>query len=246
MSIETPEDLAGMERAGRVTRAVLEAIKAAVRPGVTTKQLDQVGARVMQQNDARSAPKLVYKFPGHNCISVNDEIVHGVPGNRALLDGDLVKIDVTIETGGYMADACETVAVGSIQPESRRLMECVVAAFRAGLAVVRPGVRAFDIGRQVHKTARAAGFHVVSDLCGHGIGRTIHEPPIIPNEFDPRCTDVLHEGLVFTIEPMIAAGTSHSTTLSDGWTIRTRDHSRSAHYEHTVLVTRDGARLLTA
>jgi methionyl aminopeptidase len=111
---------------------------------------------------------------------------------------------------------------------------------------VRPGVRAHDIGRQIHNTARAAGFHVVRDLCGHGIGRTIHEPPTIPNEFDPRCSDVIREGLVFTIEPMIAAGTSQSTTLSDGWTIRTRDRSRSAHYEHTVLVTRSGARLLTA
>ena len=212
MSIETPEDLAGMEHAGRVTRAVLEAIKAAVRPGVSTQELDQIGARVMQENGARSAPKLVYGFPGHNCISVNDEIVHGVPGRRKLNDGDLVKVDVTVETGGYMGDACETVAVGSIRPESRRLMECVVAA----------------------------------GLCGHGIGRTIHEPPTIPNEFDPRCADVLREGMVFTIEPMIAAGTSQSTTLSDGWTIRTRDRSRSAHYEHTLLVTRSGARLLTA
>ena len=246
MSIETPEDLAGMEHAGRVTRAVLEAIKAAVRPGVSTQELDQIGARVMQENGARSAPKLVYGFPGHNCISVNDEIVHGVPGRRKLNDGDLVKVDVTVETGGYMGDACETVAVGSIRPESRRLMECVVAAFRAGLAVVRPGVRAYDIGRQIHNTARAAGFHVGSGLCGHGIGRTIHEPPTIPNEFDPRCADVLREGMVFTIEPMIAAGTSQSTTLSDGWTIRTRDRSRSAHYEHTLLVTRSGARLLTA
>jgi methionyl aminopeptidase len=246
MSIETPEDLAGMEFAGKVTRAVLEAMKAAVRPGVSTLELDEIGAETMKAYGARSAPKLVYNFPGHNCISVNDEIVHGVPGNRVLLNGDLVKLDVTVEVGGYMGDACETVAVGSIRQESKRLMDCVSQAFLAGLSAVRPGARAFDIGRQVQKTVRGAGYCVVNDLCGHGIGRTIHEKPTIPNEFDQRFSDLLTEGLVFTIEPMIAIGTSRTTTLKDGWTVRTRDRSLSAHHEHTVLVTKDGARLLTA
>ncbi|MGD0892920.1 MAG: type I methionyl aminopeptidase [Terracidiphilus sp.] len=246
MSIETPEDLAGMEFAGKVTRAVLEAMKGAVRPGVSTLELDEIGAETMKKYGARSAPKLVYDFPGHNCISVNDEIVHGVPGNRILLNGDLVKLDVTVEVGGYMGDACETVAVGSIRQESKRLMDCVSQAFLAGLSAVRPGARAFDIGRQVQKTVRGAGYCVVNDLCGHGIGRTIHEKPTIPNEFDQRFSELLTEGLVFTIEPMIAIGTSRTITLKDGWTVRTRDRSLSAHHEHTVLVTKDGARLLTA
>lgn len=246
MSIKTAQELAGMERAGRVTRAVLEAMKAAVQPGVTTRTLDDLGAAVMRSLGARSAPNLVYGFPGHSCISVNEEIVHGVPGKRVLLAGDLVKLDVTVEVGGYMADACETVGVGAMDRERSRLMECAKSAFLSGLAVVGPGARAYEIGKAVHATVRAQGYSVVRDLTGHGIGRTIHEPPTIPNVFDPRCSAVLAEGMVFTIEPLIAMGTHKTVTLRDGWTIRTRDRSPAAHHEHTVLVTRDGARLLTA
>lgn len=246
MSIDSEEELAGMQLAGKVTRAVLNAMKAAVRPGVTTGELDEVGASIMHGMGARSAPRLVYGFPGYSCISVNDEVVHGVPGKRKLANGDLVKLDVTVEVNGFMADACETVAVGMVNQQSRELKDCAERAFEAGLAAVRPGARAFDIGRAVQRTVNAAGYAVVRELTGHGIGRTIHERPTIPNEFDRRCADVLNEGLVFTIEPMIAAGTSRTVTLKDGWTVRTRDRSRSAHYEHTVLITREGARILTA
>jgi methionyl aminopeptidase len=189
---------------------------------------------------------LVYAFPGENCISVNEEIVHGVPGERRLVNGDLVKLDVTIELDGYMADACETVGVGAIKQESKRLVDCATRAFNSGLSAVRPGVRAYEIGKAIHKTVNAAGYSVVHDLSGHGIGRTIHERPTIPNDFDQRCSDILTEGLVFTIEPLIAIGTPRTVIMKDGWTVRTRDRSLAAHYEHTVLVTRDGARLLTA
>jgi methionyl aminopeptidase len=246
MSIESAEDLAGMERAGKVTRSVLNAMKAAVRPGISTRELDDIGAAVMKSFGARSAPKLVYDFPGENCISVNEEIVHGVPGPRRLVNGDLVKLDVTVEVGGYMADACETICVGSIKQESKRLVDCASRAFQSGLSAVRPGVRAFEVGKAIHKTVSAAGYSVVRDLSGHGIGRTIHENPTIPNDFDRRCSDILTEGLVFTIEPLIAVGTPKTVTMKDGWTVRTRDRSLAAHYEHTVLVTREGARLLTA
>ncbi|MDR3762752.1 MAG: type I methionyl aminopeptidase [Acidobacteriota bacterium] len=246
MSIETPEDLEGMRQAGKVTRAVLEAMKAAAVAGISTAELDEVGAEVMCRCGAVSGPKKVYDFPGYSCISVNDEVVHGVPGNRKLGDGDLVKLDVTVEIGGFMGDACETVAVGNVLPERRKLIDCAQEAFRAGLAVVRPGIRAYEIGKAVQQTVRHAGFHVVRDLGGHGIGRTIHEAPFIPNDFDPRCSDLLTEGLVFTIEPIIAMGTSRTFTRKDGWTIRTRDRSFAAHYEHTLVVTKDGAQLLTA
>lgn len=246
MSIDNDEDLGGMERAGHATRAVLESMKAAVEPGISTRELDEIGARTMREVGARSAPKMVYSFPGHSCISVNDEVVHGVPGGRELARGDLVKLDVTVEVNGYMADACETVAVGWVSNQARQLMECARRAFWAGVSAAKPGARAFDIGREVQRTVAAAGYSVVRDLTGHGIGRTIHEKPTIPNQFDPRFADVLHEGLVFTIEPMIAVGTSRTVTLKDGWTVRTRDRSLSAHYEHTLLMLRDGARLLTA
>ena len=246
MSIESAEDRAGMERAGRVTRLVLDAMKREVRPGVSTRDLDDVGAESMRALGGRSAPHLVYGFPGHNCISVNDEIVHGIPGDRRLVSGDLVKLDVTVEVGGYMADACETIGVGVVEPIHRRLIDCASRAFRAGLAAVLPGARAFDVGREIQKVVWAAGFSIVRDLSGHGIGRTIHERPTIPNRYDNRYSDVLTEGLVFTIEPLIAMGTPRTVTLSDGWTVRTRDRSRAAHYEHTVVVTSTGARLLTA
>ena len=200
----------------------------------------------MRELGARSAPMMVYNFPGYNCISVNDEIVHGVPGGRRLAKGDLVKLDVTVEVNGYMADACETAAVGRVSNQARQLMECAKRAFWAGVSASKPGARAFDIGREVQRTVAAAGYSVVRNLTGHGIGRTIHEKPTIPNQFDPRFSDLLHEGLVFTIEPMIAVGTSRTVTLKDGWTVRTRDRSLSAHYEHTLVLMKDGARLLTA
>jgi len=246
MSIESVEDLAGMELAGKVTRAVLNAMKEAVHPGITTGELDEIGAAVMHKAGGRSAPRLVYNFPGRSCISVNDEIVHGVPGKRRLVAGDIVKLDVTVEVNGYMADACESIGVGSLKRDSRRLVDCATLAFHNGLAQVRPGARAYDIGRAVHRTVAQAGYSVVNDLMGHGIGRTIHEQPSIPNHFDPRCADILTEGLVFTIEPLISMGDSRTVTLKDGWTVRTRDRSLAAHHEHTVVVTADGARLLTA
>src|ERR1700744_5167428 len=137
------------------------------------------------------------------------------------------KLDVTVEVDGYMADACESLSVGPVKQQNKRLMECAVQAFQDGLAAVRPGARAFDIGKAVHKTVSASGFSVVRDLTGHGIGRTIHEAPTIPNFYDPRCSDVLTEGLVFTIEPLIAMGGPRTVTLRDGWTIRTRDRSLS-------------------
>jgi methionyl aminopeptidase len=246
MSIESPADLAGMELAGRVTRAVLNAMKKAVRPGISTKELDDTGHAVMRTLGGHSAPRQVYGFPGQSCISVNDEIVHGIPGNRVLRAGDLVKLDVTVEVNGYMADASESVGIGSIEQDSQKLMECAIGAFRDGLAQVRPGVRAFEIGRAIHRTVARAGYSVVRGLAGHGIGRTIHERPTIPNRYDARCSELLAEGLVFTIEPLIAMGGPRTVTLKDGWTIRTRDRSLAAHHEHTVMVTRDGARLLTA
>jgi methionyl aminopeptidase len=250
MSIESATDLEGMQNAGRITRAVLEAMKQAVRPGVTTRALDDVARNVMLRHRARSAPMLVYDFPGYTCISVNDEVVHGIPGARQIVPGDLLKLDVTVECGGYMADACETVLVAATQnqttPHTHALIDCAVRAFYRGLGVVRIGARAYDIGRAVQQEVRRFGYAVVDDLTGHGIGRTIHEPPTIPNYADPRCSATLSDGLVFTIEPLISAGTPHTRTKADGWTVRTRDRSLAAHYEHTVMVTKGGPVLLTA
>src|SRR6202047_693097 len=246
MSITGPEDLAGMKVAGAIVRRMLEAMKRAVRPGIPTAELDAVGAAVMREHGARSAPQLVYKFPGVNCISLNDEAVHGIPGERTVVVGDLVKLDVTIEKDGFMADAAETVAVGEVSEENLRLIACAERAFAKAMLVARAGFRVFEIGRAVEREVRRSGFSVIRDLGGHGIGRTIHEGPRVPNYPNAQANQVLTEGLVITVEPIISAGSGRSFLAPDGWTIMTADHRPSAHYEHTLVITNGAPILLTA
>jgi len=235
-----------MRAAGAVVCLMLEAMKNAVRPGITTAELDEVGADVMRKQGAQSAPALVYGFPGVNCISLNDEAVHGIPGQRALQPGDLVKLDVTVEKNGFMADAAVTVPVGEVTEERQRLIECAERAFAKAMLVARAGFRVSEIGRAVEREVRRCGFSVIRDLGGHGIGRTIHEEPRVPNYADPEANQVLTEGLVITVEPIIAAGSGRSFVANDKWTIVTADHRPSAHYEHTLVITKGAPILLTA
>jgi methionyl aminopeptidase len=246
MSINGPEDLAGMREAGAIVALMLAAMRAAVHPGITTAELDNIGAKVMRQHGARSAPAMVYKFPGVNCISVNEEAVHGIPGKRALSSGDLVKLDVTIEKNGFMADAAVTVPVGEVSDEGRNLLECAERAFAKAMLVARAGFRVWEIGQAVEREVRRSGFSVIKELSGHGIGRTIHEPPTVPNFADPEARGTLTEGLVITVEPIIAAGSGKSYVAPDKWTIVTADHSASAHYEHTIVITKGEPVVLTA
>src|SRR6202521_2925266 len=246
MSINGPEELAAMRAAGTIVRRILEAMKQAVRPGITTAELDTVGATVMREQGAQSAPQLVYKFPGVNCISLNDEAVHGIPGERAVEGGDLVKLDVTIEKDGFMADAAETVAVGEVSEENRRLIACAERAFAKAMLVARAGFRVVEIGRAIEREVRRSGFSVIRDLGGHGIGRTIHEEPRVPNYADPEANQVLTEGLVITVEPIIAAGSGRAFVAQDKWTVVTADRRPSAHYEHTLVITKGAPMLLTA
>jgi methionyl aminopeptidase len=246
VSINTPEELASMRAAGAIVRRMIEAMKHAVRPGVTTAELDEVGATVMREHGAQSAPQLVYKFPGVNCISLNEEAVHGIPGEREVREGDLVKLDVTIEKDGFMADAAETVAVGEVPEESQRLVACAERAFHKAMLVARAGFRVSEIGRVVEREVRRNGFSVIRDLGGHGIGRTIHEPPRVPNYADPAASQILTEGLVITVEPIIAAGSGRAIVAKEGWTVCTADRRPSAHYEHTLVITKGEPILLTA
>lgn len=246
MSINGPEELEGMQAAGAVVRLMLEAMRNEVRPGITTAELDDVGAGVMRQHGAQSAPALVYQFPGVSCISVNDEAVHGIPGSRALEDGDLVKLDVTIEKDGFMADAALTVAVGEVTEERRNLMACAERAFAKAMLVARAGFRVWEIGQAVEREVRRSGFAVIRELSGHGIGRTIHEAPRVPNYPDTRDNQVLTEGLVITVEPIIAAGSGKVFVAADKWTMITADHGASAHYEHTIVITKGAPMVLTA
>jgi methionyl aminopeptidase len=246
MSIETPEDLAGLQNAGQVVREVLDAMKKAAAPGATTLDLDHVARDVMRKHCARSAPRLVYRFPGYTCISINEEAVHGIPSKRKLRPNDVVKLDVTVELNGYMADAAETVVMPPGTIQTKALADCAKSAFESAFSEVRPGHAVREIGRRVGNAVRGQGFSVIRELCGHGIGRVIHEPPEVPNYDDPRNGAMLTEGLVLTIEPIIALGNGGCFTKSDGWTVRTRDGSVAAHYEHTLVVTRSAPLLLTA
>jgi methionyl aminopeptidase len=246
MSITSEADWDGLRVIGRTVCETLDAVERETRPGVTTAQLDRVAAAVFADKGARSAPAMVYGFPGTILISVNDEVVHGIPGARRLDRGDVVKLDVTAEKDGYMADAARTVVLDGASDRAVRLRDCAEAAFRQALTVARAGNQVSAIGRAIETEVRRRGFSVIRDLAGHGIGRTIHEPPSVPNYFDARQTDVLTAGMVIAIEPIISSGSWRVVDGRDGWTIRTKDGSAAAHYEHTVVITRDEPILLTA
>lgn len=246
MSITTPAELDGMRAIGAIVKLTLDALEAAVAVGVSTAELDAVALGVATRHGASSAPRAVYGFPGTVLLSVNDEIVHGVPGARRLIEGDLITLDVTLQKNGFVADAARTVAVGVISPLAERLRACAVSAFDAALTVARAGTKVNEIGRAVNNEVRRHGFWPVPELSGHGIGRTIHESPSVPNVYDRWQRDRLTDGLVITIEPIITAGSPKVFTDRDGWTIRTRDRSLAAHHEHTMVITTGAPMLLTA
>ncbi|HST37876.1 MAG TPA: type I methionyl aminopeptidase [Conexibacter sp.] len=247
MSIDSPDDLAGMKAAGAVVAATIRECRRAARAGMTTAELDAVAARTFARMGARSGPILTYDFPGTICISVNDQVVHGVPGNRRLRDGDLLKIDVTAELNGYYADACVTVPIGRAKPASARLAAASQAALLRGIDAARAGAPRNAIGAAVEAEVEKRGFRVIRDLSGHGIGRRLHEAPDVLNYPDPADDEPLTEGLVITIEPMISAGSTVLEELEDGWTLVTQDGARSAHFEHTMVIRRDQpALVLTA
>ena len=246
MSVKSRTELQKLRAIGKIVRAALDAMASAVDPGVTTAELDRVGAETLARYGAESSPPKVYGFPGTACISVNDEAIHGIPGKRIVEAGDLVKLDVTAEKDGFVADAAVTVRVGQVSGEAEALARCAETAFREALKVARAGNRVNEIGRAVEKEVRRCGFSVIRELCGHGVGRTIHEEPSVPNYHNPRYHARLTDGLVITIEPIIAAGGGRSRLHADKWTISTTDGSLSAHYEHTLMITKREPVLLTA
>ncbi len=245
MSVDTPEELRGLRAAGQVVAQAIRAMRRGVRPGITTRELDAIAQREFARAGARSGPQLDYGFPGATCISVNDEAVHGIPGRRRLRQGDLVKLDVTAELDGFYADACRTVVVGGQgRPQALKLVRTSEQALDAALKVVRAGVALNEIGATVQRLVHARGFSVCDGLMGHGIGRRIHEAPDVPNIFDPALTQPLTDGLVITIEPLVAAGGPEVWMHRDGWTVSTVDGSLAAHSEHTIVVRTDAPPLV--
>lgn len=243
-----PEGLAKMRRAGRVVAEMHEEIRKAVRPGVTTAQLDRIAREVLDRRGARSN-FLGYghpPFPGVICASPNDVIVHGIPSDDVVLEeGDIISIDCGAIVDGWHGDAAFTVGVGEIDPEARRLIDVAWAALDAGIAAMVDGGRLSDIGHAVQTVAEGAGFSVVREYVGHGIGTAMHEPPDVKNYGPPGKGLKLRPGMVFAVEPMINAGGPGTRLMEDGWTVRTADGSLSAHVEHTICVTDDGPEVFT-
>lgn len=246
MTIDSPEDLARLKRAGHVVALVLHAMKDAVRPGITTAELDEIGAKLLKEHGARSAPILAYKFPGATCISINNQAAHGIPGSRKIEPGDLVNIDVSAELDGYFADTALTVPVPPVETRAHNLILCAQRALSLAIAQATAGKYLNDIGRAVEQEANANGFTTLRDLGGHGVGRGIHEEPhSIANYANPMDRRMIQEGAVLAIEPFITTGARHVKTMPDGWTLETTDGSLSAQFEHTVVVTRSKPVIIT-
>lgn len=246
MSIEGPDDLEGLRRIGAVVANVRDSMLAEVRPGVSTAELDEVGRDLLRKHGARSAPNLAYGFPGATCISVNDELAHGIPkANKVLRDGDLINIDVSAELDGYWADTGASAPVGVVSRRLSQLLWATRTAQAEAMQEARAGRPLNVIGRTVERRAKRHGFQVVRTLGGHGVGRHIHEDPHVANFFDRRAKEPLWEGLVLTIEPFFTLGATDFVEDEDGWTLRTPDGSVGAQFEHTFVVTKGAPLVLT-
>ena len=240
------EELDKMRRAGRVVGETLQILQAAVKPGVTTLELDEIAEREIRARGAVSSFKGYRGFPATICTSINSEIVHGIPGHRTLKDGDLIKLDCGAIVEGYHGDSAVTVPVGEVSQEALKLIETTDRSLQAGIAEAKAGNRIHDIGAAVQTTAEGAGFSVVREYVGHGIGRALHEDPPVPNYGKPGTGLKLEPGLVIAIEPMVNVGTFETRLLPDGWTVVTADGALSAHFEHTIAITENGPEVLTA
>lgn len=245
--LKTPDEIDAMASAGRVIGRLFQQLRDRVVPGVTTGELDRFAeAFILDHDGATPAFKGLYGFPASVCASVNHEVVHGIPSRyRQLADGDILTIDVGVKLDGWFSDSAVTFAVGEVDDETRSLLDVTRQALALAIEQARPGKRVGDIGHAVQTHAEAAGFSVVRELVGHGIGREPHEDPQVPNFGTAGHGTRLEEGLVIAIEPMINAGVSQVRTLADRWTVITADKRRSAHFEHTVAVTANGPRILT-
>ena len=244
MVLKTPGEIQLMDEANRIVHRVLEAMGQTIAPGVTSRELDRIAEKIIR--DAGGVPAFLnYRgYPATLCISVNDVIVHGIPKDVPLQEGDIVGIDCGVLYKGYYGDAARTFAVGEIAPEAQRLLAVTEEALRRAVAQVRPGGRLSDIGHAVQRYAESQGFSVVREFSGHGIGTSLHEDPQIPNYGAPGKGPKLKPGMVLAIEPMVNAGSYGVRMDADGWTARTEDGSLSAHFEYSVAVTPAGARVL--
>lgn len=244
--IKSEREIALMRQAGRIVATVLSILMKKVKPGMKTKELDTIAGREVERLGGKPSFKGYRGFPANLCVSVNDEIVHGIPGERSLQEGDIVSLDFGASFKGFQGDSAVTVGVGEISPRARELMATTEEALKAGIAAARPGARLGDVSSTIQKYAEAKGYSVVREYTGHGIGREMHEEPQIPN-FGPAGTGpVLKKGMTMALEPMVNAGDWHTRVGDDQWTVFTADGSLSAHFEHTIAITDGEAEILTS
>ena len=246
ITLKSPHEIELMRRAGKITAAARALAGEMVKPGVTTREIDRAVEQFIRKNGAVPSFLNYHGYPGSACISVNDEVIHGIPGNRMLKEGDIVSVDVGACIGGFHGDCAATFPCGEISDEAQRLIDVTRESFFRGIALAKEGNRVFDISAAVQKYVEDNGFTVVREFVGHGIGRQLHESPEVPNYGTAGRGPRLLRGMTLAIEPMVNAGTASIRQLSDGWTVKTLDGKLSAHYENTVLITDGEPEILTA
>jgi len=243
--LKSPQEIAKIRAAGRIVAGAIEELKTRVRPGIKTKELDRIAEEFIHKKGGIPAFKGYRGYPNTLCISVNEEIVHGIPSDRVLEEGDIAGIDLGVLLDGYYGDAAVTLPAGTISRQAKRLMETTEAALYKAIDAAVIGNRVSDIAHTIQSYVEGAGYSVVREFVGHGIGRSLHEDPPVPNFGEPGQGPQLREGMVLAIEPMVNAGRSDLFVLENGWTAVTKDRSLSAHFEHTVAVTKNGPLILT-
>lgn len=238
MTIETQDDVVALKRIGGIVSRILQRMLDAAKPGMTTRDLDLLGERLLREHGARSAPKMTYDFPGSTCISINEEAAHGIPGDRIIGAGDVLNVDVSAELGGYFADTGGTIVIPPATPKKTHLLHATRVALAEAMKCARAGRPINGIGATIERTARAHGFRVIENLASHGTGRALHEAPEhIPSYFDPADRRVLHDGMVITIEPFLSTKSRTVSETADGWTLAGARGNLSAQYEHTMIIT---------
>lgn len=246
MTIDNDHELKQLKVIGRIVFETLMLMKKQMKIGMTTAELDEIGAAHLKKHGARSAPMLMYDFPAHTCISINNEAAHGIPSDRRITAGDVVNIDVSAELNGYFGDTGATFTIPPVEPRIEYLCQVTRKSLKAAMKVARAGAKVSQIGQAIEKTAKEAGFTTLKDLGSHGIGRSLHEEPhFIPNFHDKSDNRTLEDGQVITIEPFVSMKSETTTTADDGWTLLTDDGNYSAQYEYTMLITRDKPIVLT-
>lgn len=243
--LRSSREIEQLRKANTIVAEVFQELKRVIVPGISTKELDRMAERIILARGGIPAFKGYRNFPATLCVSINEEVVHGIPGSRKLKEGDIVSLDVGVNLNGYFGDAAITVPVGEIDENAKRLLEVTERALYIGIEKARPGSRLYDISHAIQTWVESNGFSVVRDFVGHGIGTNLHEDPQIPNFGSPHQGPRIESGMVFALEPMVNEGTYEVKVLSDGWTVVTADGKRSAHFEHSIAITDGEAKILS-